>query len=212
MAGLTRVVYMWGVRRPSLLIVALLLASGAVAWAKGDVESYAQKVSGLIDPAKLATLGARGANARVEKYVAILADGKADGAAPKKVAAKAVAVVGMHGKAAKLTAEAMVRNLTIAERLGCLDAEGLAEMRKGRAPTVRRGPYRGGELSVDHIIPRAVVPELDNVIANLELMPLKMNEGKNAKIGARQVDLARKLHKAGLLSGEGLATVERKGK
>jgi hypothetical protein len=30
---------------------------------------------------------------------------------------------------------------------------------------------------VDHIIPRAVVPELDNVIANLELMPLHLNEG-----------------------------------
>jgi hypothetical protein len=57
-----------------------------------------------------------------------------------------------------------------------------------------------------------VVPELDNVIANLELMPLKMNEGKNAKIGARQVDLARKLHKAGLLSSEGLKAVEKSGK
>jgi hypothetical protein len=77
-------------------------------------------------------------------------------------------------------------------------------MRRGRAPTVRRRPYRGDELSVDHIIPRAVVPELNDVIANLELMPLKMNEGKNAKIGARQVDPARELHKAGLLSGEGL--------
>ena len=65
---------------------------------------------------------------------------------------------------------------------------------------------------MDHIIPRAVVPELDNVIANLELMPLKMNEGENAKIGARQVGLARKLHKAGLQSSEGLKAVERKEK
>ncbi len=64
---------------------------------------------------------------------------------------------------------------------------------------------------MDHIIPLKVVPELDNVIANLELMPLRMNEGKNAKIGARQVDLARKLHKAGLLSSEGLRAVEKSG-
>lgn len=41
-------------------------------------------------------------------------------------------------------------------------------------------------LSVDHIIPRAVVPELENVIANLELMPLRLNESMNAKIGDRQ--------------------------
>ena len=195
----------------SLLLVGLLVGGGAVAWAAGDVDSYAQRISSLVDPAKLATLGARGANPRVEKYVALLAEGKADGVAPKKAAAKAVAVVGMKGKAAKLTAEAMVRNLTIAERLGCLDSEGLGEMRKGQAPTVCRGPYRGENLSVDHIIPRAVVLELDNVIANLELMPLKLNEGKNARIGARQVSLARKLHKAGLLGAEGLAAVERKG-
>jgi hypothetical protein len=65
-------------------------------------------------------------------------------------------------------------NLDIAEKLGCLDAEGMAEMRKAKAPTVRRGPYKGDQLSVDHIIPRAVCPELDNVIANLELMPLRM--------------------------------------
>jgi len=212
MAARARLVYRWGVRRVSLLFLVLLVAGGVVARAAGDVESYAERTSSLVDPAKLATLGVRGANPRVEKYVAILAEGKADGVAPKKVAAKAVALVGMKGSAAKLTAEAMVRNLTIAERLGCLDSDGLGEMHSGQAPTVRSGPYRGEKLSVDHIIPRAVVPELDNVIANLELMPLKMNEGKNAKIGARQVDLARKFHKAGLLSAEGLAAVEGKGK
>ena len=197
-------------KRLWLLLAALLVASGAVAWAKGNVEPYAERVSSLVDPAKLARLGPRGANARVEKYVAIMADGKADGVSPKKVAARAVAIVGMKGAAAKLTTEAMVRNVTIAGRLGCLDADGLQEMRRGEAPTVRRGPYHGEKLSVDHIIPRAIVPELDNVIANLELMPLRMNEGKNDKIGARQLDLARKLHKAGLLSSGGLRAVERK--
>jgi hypothetical protein len=65
---------------------------------------------------------------------------------------------------------------------------------------------------VDHIIPRAVCPELDNVIANLELMPLRMNEGKNAKVGARQVDLARKFHQAGLLSSAGVRAVKSVGK
>ncbi|MGO8925939.1 MAG: hypothetical protein ACLQU3_03450 [Limisphaerales bacterium] len=70
----------------------------------------------------------------------------------------------------------------------------MAEMRKGKAPTVRRGPYKGDHLSVDHIIPRAVVPELDNVIANLELMPLRMNESNNAKVGDRQRPHAAKLY------------------
>jgi hypothetical protein len=184
-----------------------LLAAG-VATAGGSAAGYAKKVSNLIAPAKLATLGERGANPRVQKYVALLAEAKAAGVRPSAVAGRAVAVAGMKGDAAKLTAKQMVRNLEIAERLGCVDTKGLAEMRRGRAPRVRRGPYEGDELSVDHIIPRVVVPELDKAIANLELMPLRVNERKNAQIGERQIDLARKLYRAGLLSADGLRKVE----
>jgi len=103
----------------------------------------------------------------------------------------------------------LVRNHDIADKLGCLDKAGLAEMRHGRAATIQRGPYRSDQLSVDHIIPRADVPELDNVIANLELMPLRMNESKNAKIGSRQRSLAKQLSEAGLLSAEGLRQVQK---
>ena len=81
-------------------------------------------------------------------------------------------------------------------------------MRRGKSPTVQKGLYKGQELSVDHIIPRAVVPELDNVIANLELLPLRLNESKNAKIGDRQISYAQKLHQAGLLSADGLKKVQ----
>ncbi len=193
-------------RRGLGLLVCWVAVVGAMATAAAGasfLEDYAGRVSGLIDPAKLATLGERGANPRVEKYVALLAEAKADAIAPKKVAGRAVARV-MKGEAAKLTAKAMVRNVEIAQRLGCLDASGLSAMHRGQAPTIRRGPYKGEELSVDHIIPRAVVPELDKVIANLELMPLRMNEGKNAKVGSRQLDLGRKFQRAGLLSSEGL--------
>jgi len=72
---------------------------------------------------------------------------------------------------------------------------------------VTRGKCKGDELSVDHIIPRQVVPELDNVIANLELMPLRLNEEKNASIGKRQVELAVKLEKAGLVSKQGMGRI-----
>jgi hypothetical protein len=71
-------------------------------------------------------------------------------------------------------------------------------MRRGRAPTVTRGPYAGDELSVDHIIPLAVMPQLDHVIANLELMPLRMNRRKGDKMDQRQRALESQLRKAGL--------------
>jgi len=49
---------------------------------------------------------------------------------------------------------------------------------------------------VDHIIPFAVAPQLDKVIANLELMPLRLNIGKRDTMGERQLDLLRHLRAA----------------
>lgn len=140
--------------------------------------------------------------------MAQLAEAKQAGLEVSNVVVQAVALVGMKGKAAKLTTDAMLRNLTIADRLGCLDKAGLQDMRRGQSPTIRRGPYQGDQLSVDHIIPRAVTPELDNVIANLELMPLRMNQSKKDKIGDRQLSLAKQLRAAGLLSAKGFKALE----
>jgi hypothetical protein len=192
------------IRLLSVLLIWLLLAAQAVA-AQAD---YAQHIASLIDPAKLATLGERGANPRVQKAVYWLATARKEGQKPAKVLDRAVTLAGYKKAAAKLTRDALVRNLDIADKLGCLNEAGLAEMRRGKAAIVIKGPYKGDELSVDHIVPRPVVPELDNVIANLELMPLRMNEGKNDKIGKRQRDMAKKLYRAGLLSKRALATVE----
>ncbi len=155
----------------------------------------------LIDPAKLATLGVRGANTRVQKITAILWDAKERGHDPAVVAANAVDLIGWGGtEKGRLTAAAMARNVIILERLGGTTPEDLDDMRHGKTATVRRGPYSGEVLSVDHIIPRAIAPELDNVISNLELMPLSVNRQKDDQVGDRQTSLARRLHDAGLLS------------
>lgn len=172
---------------------------------------YAGHIASLIDPAKLKKLGERDTNPRIQKCVYWLATAQGAGQKPSLVIDEALRSLRVK-KGAELTKAALLRNLDIATKLGCLDADGLAEMRKGNAATIRRGPYRGDQLSVDHIVPRAVCPELDNVIANLELMPLRMNESKNAKVGARQVDYARRLNKVGLLSDEGMKAVGAAGK
>jgi hypothetical protein len=79
--------------------------------------------------------------------------------------------------------------------------------RISKAPTIRSGSYVGDILSVDHIIPRSVCLELDTTLANLELMPMRINSSKSDSIGERQVDMARKFHAAGLLSETGLNAV-----
>jgi hypothetical protein len=159
-------------------------------------------LTSLCDPAKIATLeGDRAANPRVRKIAYWLEVARRDGRDPRAEMDAVMVAVGWGGTMkGNLTAAAMVRNRTIAERLGCLDADGMERLRRGVSPIAMRGPYAGDKLSVDHIIPRAVAPSLDLVLANLELMPQSVNTRKSAKIGQRQIDLANKLHAAGLLS------------
>ena len=191
----------------SRFFAALILTLIALATQAADVETFARRIAPLIDPVKLSTLKARGANPRVQKYVAALAEAQAAGLQTSEVAARAVRLAGYQGAAATLTAGAMTRNLTIAGRLGALDSEGLERMRRGNTATVRNGPCAKQKLTVDHMIPRAVAPELDKTIANLELMPAGLNSSKGKKIGDRQRSLATQLNRARLLSTEGLRAV-----
>jgi len=113
------------------LWIPLLLLAWVLGARAGEASRYAEQVAPLIDPAKLATLRERGANPRVQKYVAQLAEAKQAGLEVSNVVVQAVALVGLKGEAAKLTTDAMLRNLTIAERLGCLDKAGLQGDSKG---------------------------------------------------------------------------------
>ncbi len=186
----------------------LLLALCAMCAANAQsVERTA--LAALCDPAKIATLQSeRGANPRIRKIAYWLEVARLNGQSPDAEMAATMDAIGWGGTLkGQLTAAAMARNRTIAERLGCLDAEGMELLRRGKAPTINRGPYAGEKLTVDHIIPRAVAPALDKVLANLELMPHSLNIRKGAKIGQRQVDLANKLLAAGVLTSEEHATI-----
>ena len=186
----------------------LLVALCAVAPSFGQSVERKALVA-LCDPAKIATLQSeRAANPRIRKIAYWLEVARLDGKSPDAEMAATMEAIGWGGTLkGQLTAAAMARNRTIAERLGCLDAEGMELLRRGRAPTITRGPYAGEKLTVDHIIPRAVVPSLDLVLANLELMPHSLNLRKGAKVGQRQLDMANKLQAAGLLTVEDLDVI-----
>ncbi|MDC3255303.1 hypothetical protein OAV21_02800 [bacterium] len=88
-----------------------------------------------------------------------------------------------HGQLAK---EALLRNLTILERLGCLTPDNLAKLRRGRAPTITHGHYSGEIAEVDHIVPVSKAPQFESWIGNLEFMPRTLNRRKSNKMGERQ--------------------------
>ncbi|TAE87557.1 MAG: hypothetical protein EAZ82_07750 [Verrucomicrobia bacterium] len=171
---------------------------------KPGVEEATQ-IASLIDPTKLGTLRERGANPRILKITAILWQAKAAGKYPNEITRRAISLIGWEDTLkGDLTSAAILRNLDIVEQLGSTTPEDIAEMRQGQSPAVRRGPCAGDIVSVDHIIPVAAAPELSNTIANLELMPLRLNKSKNDSIGARQRSLARQLQAAGLLERQKL--------
>jgi hypothetical protein len=192
------------VKLPALILFLALLT---VAAAPADTVRTA--LVSLCNPAKIATLTSdRAANPRVRKIAYWLEVARQEGRDPKQEMDAVMGQLGWGGTLkGELTAAAMARNRTIAERLGCLDAEGMEKLRRGASPTVKFGPYTGEKLTVDHISPRAVSPSLDLVLANLELMPHSLNMRKGSKIGQRQIDLANKLLEAGLLSENEYATI-----
>jgi hypothetical protein len=178
------------------ILLILLLAPPAVATAAPIDEILVS----LCDPAKLATLGERGANARVHKIVFWLEAGRREGESPEALMRSTMHRIGWDDARGELTMNAMLRNLEIATRLGCTDEEGMSDMRRGRCPTVRNGSHAGDELSVDHIVPRAKYPQFDNVLANLEFMPLSLNRQKGATFGHRQAWELSRFEEAGLIA------------
>ena len=184
--------------RFKLLTVALCLLFAGEAMGQ-DVAVRA--IASLIDPAKLVTLsGDRAANPRLLKCVYWLNDARSRGIEPESVIDEAQALnLSASQLRAPLVEAALLRNLDIAGKLGCLTSENLDRMRRGRSPVISRGPYLGELAEVDHIVPLAVEPALDREIANLELLPRSLNRRKGASMGARQWDYLEKFRKAELL-------------
>lgn len=105
---------------------------------------------------------------------------------------------------------ALLENMEILERLGCLGPLGLGKLRTGNAPRVLLGEFAGETGTVDHVLPRSVVVELDNRIYNLRFLPETLNQRKGAKVGGRELELAKQWNAQGLLSSEGLAAIREK--
>lgn len=176
---------------------------GAFVWVRLQSDPTVTAVASLTDPEKLATLTSkRAANPRVLKCIYWLHEAKRDGRSPEEVIFNAQKLTKHREAHARLVKDALLRNLDIAEKLGCVTEENLQRMKRGRSPTISRGPYAGEQAEVDHIVPVTRAPELDKEFANLELMPATLNRRKGAKVGARQLDYINRFVVAEIISQE----------
>ena len=139
----------------------------------------------------------------------LLAQARAGGADPGELIDQAQGINDSTGTPrAPLVKASLLRNLKICDGLGLLTLENLWRLRHGNAPVVTRGPYVGQNAEVDHIVPRSVSLETDNELANLEMLPAALNRAKAAKVGDRQLALARKFREAGMITDATMARIE----
>lgn len=141
-----------------------------------------------------------------DRQLAAARDGGAD---PAEVIEQAQRANGSFGTPrAPLVKASLLRNLKICDGLGLLTPENRTRLRHGQAPVVTRGPYQGEPVHVDHIVPLAHAWDVDNELANLEMLPRSLNCAKGAKVGDRQLDYARKFQAAGLITEANLINLQ----
>ena len=189
------------------LFALLLVAAPSI---KAAPSTATVAIAAQTDPEKLATLkGERAANPRLQKCVYWLAYAEEQGQKPEAVLDKSAKLNKTEGTPyAGFVRWGLLENLKIAKELGLLTPEGMAELRRGKSATITKGQYAGQEAEADHVIPRAVCPELQNQVMNLELLPASLNRAKSNKVTDRAKVFAKELYDAGLLSEEGWERVE----
>ena len=189
-------------------LLALLLAATPSIIAAPSTAAVA--IAAQTDPAKLATLkGERAADPRLQRCVYWLAYAEAQGEKPEVVLDESAKLNKTTGTPyAGFVSWGLLENLKIAKELGLLTPEGMAELKRGKSATITKGQYAGQKAEADLVIPKAVCPELQNQVMNLELLPASLNQAKSDKVSDRAKVFAKELYDAKLLSEEAWTKVQ----
>lgn len=199
--------FLWQV---SVLLALLVMICPVRAAEPTQPEEIARRIlAPLLDPVKVATLkGDRPANSRLYKVLYWLETARQNGGDVSNVVETAQAEAGYAGsKGAVADKMAILWNRKKLEDFGCFSTEGMEKLRKGGSPLITKGSASGTQVALDHVLPRAVVPELAARFYNLEAIPAHENLMKSDKVGKRELELAKRWNQEGLLSDEGLKAV-----
>lgn len=190
-----------------LFFALLLVVAPSV---QAGTSASAVAIASLTDPVKLAALkGERAANSRLQKCVYWLAHAEEQGEKPEVVLDESAKLNKTAGTPyAGFLSWGLLENLKIAKELGLLTPEGMVELRRGNSAMITKGQYAGQEAKAGLVIPKAVCPELQNQVMNLELLPASLNRAKSDKVTERAKVFAKELYDAKLLSEEGWTKVQ----
>jgi len=72
----------------------------------------------------------------------------------------------------------------------------------GKSPRATKGEYAGERMDVEHLVPKAIAPSLDNILANLMWLPAPLNQSKSDTITPEAMEMAL------VFQGEGILPIE----
>lgn len=151
----------------------------------------------------------REANDLLLKTMAVLVRSDDEGLCVVRVLDRCAEVNNTPPNYADLLTESLQRNLKICRGLGLDTVRNVMRMKDGKSPVVMKGPYEGEPAEVDHIVPRSLAPDLDNLLINLELMPRTLNRRKSDKVTERGLATAKKFFEAGVMRPESWEAVRK---
>lgn len=172
--------------------------------AAGHMRTASAQAGIRIDPLRLGRLTSkRAANVRINQTMLCMYDAERAGTSPSRFIDDALESCGANRRIGEfyhdptLAKEALVENYRVLKQGGVFeDSINLEKLRRGRSPTIKRGPYSGETMEVDHIIPVAVDDSLSANLANLKYSPMSANRAKGMQVTDEAVALARQLEEA----------------
>ncbi len=102
----------------------------------------------------------------------------------------------------ELTIARLLENHEQALRYGLYTPENLRKMAEGKAPYATLTEFAGERMDSEHIVPKAVVPLVDNLLMNLEWLPQSLNAAKSDTITERAMNYARAYHDSGIMRAD----------
>lgn len=166
-------------------------------------------IANLVNVGNIGKLGQRGGNKRVHLILVSLFEAEQGGDTASDVLKKAFVAGKAHTKNRKryydpeLAKAQLLKNYQQAQEWNIFDnPENIERMKLGQAPIIQAGKYKGQKVEVDHIIPLALMEELDNNYSNLMYLPKKLNAAKGERFTQESQELAYALNECGLLAPE----------
>ena len=196
--------------RALLFLLAIGMPLAAAPRAPESPEAIAREIlAPLLDPVKVASLkGDRPANARLYRILYWLETARrAGGKVPDIIGTAQAATHDAGTPHAQADARAILAAHARLAAWRCYGPAGMEELRRGGSPTIQDGPHAGEDVHIDHVLPVSIGPELRARFYNLRPQPAAVNLAKGNRIGPAEAELARRWHRAGLLSSTALAAV-----